>query len=257
MAAAGQGGGTLGGRVAVRDIDNLDSGQVKSGRRGNCLQPGLWRDQHRHDQAGIAGVERRSQRRCIAGMHHRAAQWRQVTHGIEQAAHAVAVTEAHLGQGRTRAHDAFLGCDHAGFAVDDHRAILVAAGAGKRELASTGIAAAHFHGNAQGVADMHRGEEAQGLAQIDRAGAGQACAEQARDQRRPPHAMRKHALRGRCRSRSASALLRAVIPGNHREKLHVAGIQRALGADAVADCNLREEAIAHETQIVLVMARAG
>ena len=115
-------------------------------------------------------------------MHDRAADRRQITHRIEQPAHAIAIAEAHLGQGRTRAHDAFVRRDHRRLALNDDAAILVNAGAGEGEMAVVWIAGGDLDRNAQGVTDAYRSEEAQGLAKVDRAGAGQACAEHGRDQ---------------------------------------------------------------------------
>ena len=237
--------------VAVPDILDLDVVEIEPGGLGDRLEPHPRPDQHRHDQVCIARLERRRQRCLVAGMDHRATHGRQVVHRIEQAAHAIAITQAHVGQGRAPAHDLFFGSDHAGLAGDHFAAVLVDAAAGQGELAGGLVARGHFDRDLQGVADPDRGEEAQGLAEIDRAGPGQAGAEQGRDQRTTPHAVGNDAMESRRRGEFGIDMLRIVVAGNDREQLHVAGGQATFDAGAIADRDLGEGAVAHVAQVIL------
>ena len=198
VAAGGQLGGFFCRRMAVRHRDDLNAGQVDAAFFSELAHARLGADQHRHDQAVARGVHGAAQRVNITGMNYRAAHRR---HAIAQRQQFL---EAGFGVEQLDLWCADLGqahhlrrCQHTRRAVQHPHALLVSHLAVEFDLFSDVVLAGHGGGDGQRVANAHRLGEVQHLLEVNRAGAGKVRAQQRRDQRAAPHAVRDHAMEQR------------------------------------------------------------
>ena len=225
----------------VLDRDDLITCKINRSLGGGGADLGFRSDQHRHDQPLARRLDSAEQRGGIHRMHHRGSDRLQPACHFDQPLVALSgAIEIDFRQQHPRPRNLLDRRDHFGEAGDHLFAALIGGAAIQQQAFLGRVLLFDRDRDGHGVAEQHGPCEPQRLIEIDRARSGQLRAEQGRDQRPAPHAVRHHLMKHVTLGESRVDMHRVDVAGHHREHLDVAIGQRPNQTGGVTDFDLIE-----------------
>jgi hypothetical protein len=200
-------------------------------------------DQHRGDQSRFGCRRHSCDRVRVDGVDDGGPNGLLGSGRVEQPVQMHAFVQMHGRRHPAWPPDLLRGRQHLGRAVDDRRALLVRAQTVKHHPMTAWLLLGHRDRHDDEIAETQGPTELQGLAQIDRAGTGQLGAEQGRDQRSAPQAVRDHFMEPAALRVVLVDVGRVDVARHDREQLDVPKRQATPQRGRVADVDLVERAV--------------
>ena len=236
----------LGRFMAVGGIDDAQAGEVEAEFLGDRADLGFRPDQDRIDQPQTGRLHRALQRDLIAGMADRHRDRRQIgTAGDDVLEDVMAAAQRHLLKLHAGLDDLFQRRLHSGTTGEQGFALLVLRPTIQHHVCG-GRLFADRDGHRDGVAHLDRSLELDILAAIDGARPRQLIAQQSRQQRPAPHAVRHHlAVIGEPLGAFGAVMGGIEIPGRDAEQLDILHAASPRQCRRITDLDLGECPVMH------------